>query len=236
MVLETAGSLKNGRNTWVLARSGNGLEVVSGDKINSYFLFHNSFDGYSPIRVAFVKVRVVCQNTLNMALHGAPNTYKVRHTASAAARMEEVISALKLAAKYGEEMETVFGHFVEAKVAEMDVEGFIREKLFPPPRLLEGEEETKRSKNLRKKKADTVLGLYESGAGTEIKGVKGSVYGVLNAVVEYADHIMRTRGADEIIRKENKFASVMGGTALEFKDRATDLMIDEWVPELRKAA
>lgn len=67
---ETAGSLQNGRRTWMLARLPHQY-IISGDEITPYLVFMNSHDGTGAIKVAMTPIRVVCQNTLNMALANA---------------------------------------------------------------------------------------------------------------------------------------------------------------------
>jgi len=230
MNLETAGSLKHGRKTWVLAKAKNGIEPVKGDKVDYFFLFSNSFDGSTPIRVAFTPVRVVCNNTLSLALNGTENFYSVRHTSSASGYLEEVLTALKLSVKYELTLKEMFNHFVEAKISDQDVEEFVKNKLFPSPKK-EEEKTSTRAETIREKNIDNVISLYQSGAGTDIKGVKGTAYGLMNAVAEYADHEMRTRGTDDLNRKENKFSSIMGGSAQRLKQTATLEIERQFMPK-----
>src|SRR5690606_38959722 len=75
---ETAGSLNAGRKLWLLAR----LEPrhVLGEEFAPYLVFVNTHDGCGSIRVALTPIRVVCQNTVNMALRGAKRQWSARHT------------------------------------------------------------------------------------------------------------------------------------------------------------
>jgi len=63
---ETAGSLHEGRKVWMLAKLPNSY-TLGGEEIAPYLVFSNSHDGNSSIRVAMTLIRVVCQNTLNLA-------------------------------------------------------------------------------------------------------------------------------------------------------------------------
>ena len=67
---ETAGSLQNGRRTWILAKLPTRY-IISGDEITPYLVFMNSHDGSGAIKAAMTPIRVVCQNTLNLALSTA---------------------------------------------------------------------------------------------------------------------------------------------------------------------
>ena len=67
---ETAGSLQGGRKVWLLARMPHRY-IIAGDEIAPYLVVKNSHDGSSGIKVAMTPIRVVCQNTLNLALDSA---------------------------------------------------------------------------------------------------------------------------------------------------------------------
>ena len=67
---ETAGSLQEGRRIWLLAKLPDKY-IIEGEQIEPYLVFSSSHDGSGAIKVAMTPVRVVCQNTLNMALSSA---------------------------------------------------------------------------------------------------------------------------------------------------------------------
>lgn len=85
---ETAGALQGGRKVWILARMPEKYEIL-GDKVEPYFLLMNSHDGSSGFTVAMTPVRVVCNNTLNLALKNAPRIWTSRHTTNVLSRMTE---------------------------------------------------------------------------------------------------------------------------------------------------
>ena len=66
---ETAGSLQDGRKVWLLARLPSEY-IISGEQISPYLVFSNTHDGSGAVRVAVTPVRVVCNNTLNLAQIG----------------------------------------------------------------------------------------------------------------------------------------------------------------------
>lgn len=215
--LETAGSLKEGRKTWVLA-TGGAFEPVAGDTHLMYFLFSNSFDGSQSIQVAFTPVRVVCNNTINMALKGNPHVYKVRHTKSAQSYLGEVQEALRLAGKYQANLVETLKWFASVPVRDQNVAEFVTQILFPEKVVSIGKKVSKRTENNRNKAIQDFMDLY-FGAGAGV-GQIGTGYGLLNAITEYADHVMPSRGQDERDRKENKFSSVVSGAAYRFKNQA----------------
>ena len=79
--LHTAGVLCGGNKLWALAKNGHGGEVVKGDKVRQFLMLSTSLDGSSPTTAAFTEVRIVCANTLRMAMGklDKKNTVRVSH-------------------------------------------------------------------------------------------------------------------------------------------------------------
>jgi phage/plasmid-like protein (TIGR03299 family) len=71
MDMHTAGSLQEGKQTWALAKVKDGFKVFGDDEVESYLMFSNPHKFGASITVSFTPIRVVCNNTLNMALQGA---------------------------------------------------------------------------------------------------------------------------------------------------------------------
>ena len=74
---ETAGSLSEGRQIWMLARLPEKY-IINGDEIAPYLVFSNSHNGSGAVRVAITPIRVVCQNTLNLALNAAKRCWGIK--------------------------------------------------------------------------------------------------------------------------------------------------------------
>ena len=99
--LETAGSLREGRKVWILAKISSMVgEVVSGDRVNGYVLLSNSHDGSSTVRAGFVPIRVVCNNTLSMA-HSSQDSalLRIRHTQNVDIALQHVRDVMDLATR-----------------------------------------------------------------------------------------------------------------------------------------
>ena len=92
---ETAGSLKEGKVIWLLAKLPNKYEIL-GDAVDPYIVFTNTHDGSGAVRVAMTPVRVVCNNTLNMALSTAKRTWSARHTGNIDNKLDEKVSFRKI--------------------------------------------------------------------------------------------------------------------------------------------
>ena len=87
---ETAGSLQGGKKVWMLAKLPEKY-IIAGDEVTPYLVFFNSHDGSSGVKVAMTPVRVVCQNTLNLALGTAKRIWTARHTENVLLRVQRNI-------------------------------------------------------------------------------------------------------------------------------------------------
>ena len=100
---ETAGSLQEGRRTWILAKLPQRY-IISGDEITPYLVFMNSHDGTGAIKAAMTPIRVVCQNTLNLALATAKRTWSTNHVGDIRGKLEDAKYTLLYADKYMAEL------------------------------------------------------------------------------------------------------------------------------------
>ena len=83
---ETAGSLQGGRRVWILGKLPENY-IIGGERIEPYMVFSNSHDGTAAIKVAMTPIRVVCQNTLNLAMKEAKRSWSTKHTGGVHGRM-----------------------------------------------------------------------------------------------------------------------------------------------------
>ncbi len=107
---ETAGALLDGRKVWILARMPREF-IINGEQISPYLVFSNTHDGSGAIKVAVTPIRVVCNNTLNLALSTAKRSWSMVHTGDVQGKMEEAKQTLFMAEEYmsrlGREFETL---------------------------------------------------------------------------------------------------------------------------------
>ena len=227
--LETAGTLRNGSTVWVLAKNGS-IESIKGDPIQEFFLFRNSFNGMSNIAVMFTNIRVVCNNTLTAAISGAGNIFKVRHTSNATQQLNDVNKALGIRTKYQSEFSEIMAHLASFKMTSDAGMDFIENVIFPMPakKVLNerGEmEATQLALTARANKIAKVSELLETGAGTAIDGVKGTGYGMWQALTEWVDHeksLKITKGRD---RREVAFENAFWGTGSTFKETCLNQLL-----------
>ena len=110
---ETAGSLKDGKQIWLLAKLPD-REIV-GDRTETYCCFTNTHDGSGAIRVCMTPVRVVCNNTLNFALQHATRSWSVRHIGDIQSKIHEAQITLKMADAYMNELDVFANKMTDVK-------------------------------------------------------------------------------------------------------------------------
>ena len=133
---ETAGSLKNGRVVFgSLALERETVLDPDGvaDVVKSYLLVNTSHDGSLAVRASVTPVRVVCANTLDMALRGVKQSFKMRHTSTLEGRIMVAREALGLANTYMDAFDKMAQELIEKEITK-DTFNKIVEKAYPMPK------------------------------------------------------------------------------------------------------
>lgn len=215
--METAGTLFGGRKFWALANIGQESFVIGkNDRITGRILLATACDGSMQTTAKFVAERVVCQNTLSIALAEHGKAVKVSH------RTEFDVTKTKQDLGLGvESFDGFMGSMrklAKVKVTQAKVEDMTAEILRKPEVKLTKEE---RRSLTESRPAQEILRLFNGSAlGSDLPGVAGTAYGWLNAVTEYVDHRSPTRTA------ENRFNKSLFGKHDRLKQRAEDLALE----------
>lgn len=188
---ETAGSLQGGRKVWMLARMPQRY-IIAGDEITPYMVVMNSHDGSSGIKVAMTPIRVVCQNTLNLALNTAKRTWAAKHTENVMNRVYEARDTLLLAETYMAELGHGIDELFQIKLSDRKVLEMMQE-FFP---VSEDMNEMQKKNNLRL--LEDLKQRYWDAPDLSHVGRNG--YRFINAVSDFATHaspIRRTKNYRE---------------------------------------
>jgi len=205
--IHTAGTLQGGRKFWAMAKNGHSIEVAKGDRIRGNLLLASSCDGTMRTTAMFTAVRVVCANTLAIALNGGRDAVSVSHRSHFDAdAVKRQLGLLDTAfERFGENMrELVRKHITEQQAGAILAELFARPtKLNPQPasiaadvsrpddfaRLVGGPALVggKRPEPKAPRVVAPILHLW-NGAGRGAEPYKGTAWGLLNAVTEHIDH------------------------------------------------
>lgn len=208
---ETAGSLMNGKKVWMLARLPREY-VIAGERISPYLVFSNTHDGSGAVKVAITPIRVLCNNTLNLALETAERSFSMIHTGGIDSKLEEAKNVLFKADKYMEELGKEFERLRSIEVTDEQFEEYL-EMLLP----VEKDASIQQFKNVKKLRADIRERYYNA---PDLRDLKKSAYRFINAVSDFATHAAPLRRTEKY--KENLFNKTVEGNTLI--DRAYKLV------------
>lgn len=200
---ETAGSLQNGRKTWILAKLPNEY-IITGEHISPYLVFFNSHDGTGAIKAAITPIRVVCQNTLNLALGTAKRSWSTIHTGDIRSKLQEAEESLFLAGKYMSSLGREIEKLQRKKVTDKQVMDYINE-LLP----LEGTLTAQQKKNVERLREDVKIRYFDA---PDLQHVEKNAYRFINAVSDFATHAQPLRKTANY--KENLFMRTVDGNAM----------------------
>ena len=189
---ETAGSIKNG--TVVFGSLALDREVVldadgAADKINTYLLVHTSHDGSLAVQASVTPVRVVCQNTLNAALHGVKQSFKIRHTSTVTGKVQAAREALGLANTYLDEFEVEAQSLIQQEIT-ADTFFEIIKAAYPEP-----DKDVKGSLTKWTNKVDTLWDIYQGDTVAQA-GIMNTAWGAYNTLTERLDWFRNPRGGN----------------------------------------
>jgi len=219
-IYHTAGVLGAGERIWILAKLPGNVTVINDDVTDRYLLLSNSHDGTSAVQVKFTPVRVVCQNTLTMALNQGP-TVRVAHVKNLRERLREAERLLGIVTRGFEEIESSFREMVRVQMNEDRVAQYLR-SVFPDPRDPGNERAMMRARKNRL----WAEHFFDQGKGNREDGVVGTLWAAYNGVTEYVDH-RQIRQADD--RRLNSVWFGSGYLAKARAYRAARVGIAEWL-------
>ena len=200
---ETAGSLKEGKVIWLLAKMPEAFEVL-GDKVEPYLVFTNTHDGSGAVRVCMTPVRVVCNNTLNMALRGAKRVWSARHTGSIASKLDDARETLQFANNYIKATQETFEELYKVKLNDISLHRMLN-NIVPIT-----EDMSDRQKENQKTIRDDILLRYEEAPDLKVLDQTGAR--LVQAVADTTSHLEPFRLTANW--KENRFKNTLDGNKL----------------------
>lgn len=195
---ETAGSMNGGKKIWLLAKLPT-TEIV-GDKTEPYLCFSNTHDGSGAVRVCMTPIRVVCNNTLNLALDSARRAWSVRHTGSLQSKMHEARACLRMANTYMGALAEKADRMANTTITR-DQLNMILDELFPVD-----EHSTEREKQNVKKLRDEYMVCYFA---PDLIKFRDTAWGAYNAMSDMITHNAPLRKTENY--RENNWGRLMDG-------------------------
>jgi len=215
---ETVGTLHNGRQVYVCAIMPKGV-CVKDDTLVQYLLVTTAHDGSMKWKVGWTTVRVVCANTLQMALQGLKSGYELKHTPDIKERMKKVAEALKNAQTYFKASANVLDSMSREAVNARFVKAYL-EAIHPG-----------KSSRAQKIRGEIRRLAYGDQIGGDMDALmhKGdpTAYGLFQATAEYVDHLKAVRPRNGRDADEARLDSVMFGDGAAMKGRSFRLLVDQ---------
>lgn len=209
---ETAGSLQEGKRIWLLAHMPHEY-IIAGERISPYLVFTNTHDGSGAVRVAVTPIRVVCNNTLNLALDTAKRSWSMIHTGDIQGKLAEARETLFMAQEYMDHLGAEFEALRAKELSDKQVLEFIdlllpKEEDFTP----------QQNKNVQRLRDDMKLRYF---GAPDLKNLGRNAYRFINAVSDFATHAEPLRKTQNY--KENLFSRTVEGNPLI--DRAYQMVL-----------
>jgi phage/plasmid-like protein (TIGR03299 family) len=219
-VYHTGGYLRAGDTVWLLAKLDRVLKVGGDDPVETYALFANSHDGSISIRIRLTTVRVVCQNTLALALNEgilAPHLRRA-HQGSVSAHAAAAGDFWRSTVRSMDGLQSEFIRLSERSCDDVRFQKLL-DDLLPIPRKSFKADDDRRSRAAFERRVAEIEAarkeirrLRVEGIGMELLTARGTYWGALNAVLEYVDHVKKVKGS--------RTAYTLLGDGMELKARA----------------
>ena len=193
---ETAGSLWGGKKIWLLGKMPE--RYIAGDKFEPYICFTNTHDGTGAVRACMTPIRVVCNNTLNMALSSAVRSWSAVHRGSIENKLQEARVTLELADKYLVKLDETADRLANEKMGEGEVKAAL-DKMFTLP-----ENATDRQKKTAENAKEEIIVCT---LRSDVAQFLNTKWGFLNAVSDYVGHAEPARKTKNW--QENRWSSIM---------------------------
>jgi phage/plasmid-like protein (TIGR03299 family) len=192
VVYETAGSVKGGKMIWLLAKMPE--QKILQDAYVPYLLFVNGHDGRTAVNVCMTPVRVVCKNTINLALLKAKRRWTFSHTTNVMCRITNAQQTLVLSKQYMETLKEN-AEVLAAKRLTPDTVRSLTDVLFP---ALQGTVANEHNQ-------ERIARFQQCYEAPDLDNVRGTAYGFLMAVSDYTSHVNFGEGVKAQRKRERHF-------------------------------
>ncbi len=187
---ESAGSLRKGKDVWILCDVDDNIREVKGDSIKQYFLISNNHEGNKSIKIVWTTVRVVCANTLDIALRQGTKV-TIKHDSKMETNLELMRAEIDFAKQTFTKQISVYNELVEKEVTVSSAREML-EKLFEKD-LVSKEGENISVNELRATKL--ILNNFQSTPDLQTPEVRGTGWAFYNAVTQYYSY--QRKGTDD---------------------------------------
>ncbi len=219
---ETAGALDEGRKVFILVRIDEDFTIAGTDPIAPYALVTNSHDGSSGLGVKLVSTRVVCQNTMNVALREKGERIGIRHTASAEANIESAAQALGLVSRQQRQMMERFEQLAQMNAGQSEVEQVVDLVAPDPAKVTVSLTERQRNRVGRRHESFMTFLRHAPELPTIVSaGGLDNRWGLFNATTEWMEWVDPTKSTQIL---ERRMVGSLDGAVSDARQQVYDLL------------
>ena len=212
---ETAGALGEGERIWVMAKMPDAMKIVSGDECFKYLLLSNTHSGEGSVIVKFTTVRVVCQNTLMLAMDDGQKAYRVRHSKQMHFKLEELADFLSTMQKIYLKAEEEFKRMARIQMTGTRLHDYL-DAVYPRT-------ENQKKKGEKPARWDYVREVFETQKDIQLPGVRGTLWGAYNAITRFEDYKQPQQEEQSYQRLERIWFGSGADTKLKALIKASEL-------------
>ena len=198
---ETAGSLCGGKRVWLLAKMP--TQKILDDDVEPYMFFSNTHDGSGAIKVGITPIRIVCNNTLNIALNTAKRQWSTKHIGNMQSKLEEAKLCLQLADKYMKGLNEEADRLANATLYKEQIDEIFNE-MFP----IDDDTTERKKNNINEFKNE----YYMCYLRPDIAQFMNTAWGAVNAMSDVVTHSAPKRNTANYA--ENRWGKIMDGHAI----------------------
>ncbi|GDY13341.1 hypothetical protein LBMAG53_22190 [Planctomycetota bacterium] len=227
--IETAGCFQAGKVVWALAHLPDLGIRIGDDETQTFLLVSNGHTGNRTLIIAPTTIRVICQNTLKMAeaqirlnqgRPGLAGGFVLKHTPGIHEAVADAKAAFAATIQSHAATKAAWQHLASKAITNR-IEVEFMTAVFGKP----GPDETDRAKTIRKNREERLASILASPTA-QVRGTKDTLFSLLHAVVEYAEHDRSTRTSESGDADESRLFSATFGSGAELKARAWDAALE----------
>ena len=220
ILYETAGALGNGERIFITAKLPDLIKVGRNDMIEEYIFLTTSHDGSGSIMAAFTPVRIVCNNTLNMALNNNTNAVYIKHTANAETKLKEAARIIAISQDTSAHLQTLFNKWARIRISDPELQKLIQLAMSPNIEVFKAITDDNDKYEFTKQFDDVCGQVYEyamTNPSQTMATTAGTLFGAYNAITGYYQNVKTYKDDNQ------KINSLMFGTGLERTKKAFEL-------------
>jgi len=199
-IFETAGVLGKGEKIFLTAKLPEDL-IIGNDVIEQYLFLTSSHDGSGAITAAFTPTRIVCANTLKIALGRTTREVNIKHTLNAKIQLAEAATLMQIVTRKGAELEKKMNRFARVRIDDNTLMNLLKECFKPTDLQME---DASKWVSIR---AEEVMNYHATHDSQLTRECKGTLYGFVNAVTGFYQNVKTYKSS------ETKLKSLLDGSA-----------------------